>query len=298
MTGNSKLLDGIAIFKSVVDSGGFSAAARRLGHSTSHISKVVGQLETRLGVRLLNRTTRSINLTDEGQNFYRHSLTIIEIAEEATRAATDQQDHPCGVLRVSAPVSFGLTHLSHHLPKFMQLYPDVKLDIDLNDRLVDVISEGYDLAIRVGHLSDSSLIAKKLCELRGVVVAAPSFWGEHGRPEHPSELSNYTSLTYSNLKTPSQWTFTGKDGGLIKVDLEWVLSCNSAEMTTALAVAGIALGRLPSYVCQPEIDRGELEVVLSDFEDGPLGIYALYPHRALLSSKVRAFVGFLSDTMG
>ncbi len=296
MTYNSKLLDGIAIFTSVVEAGGFSAAARELGHSTSHISKVVGQLETRLGVRLLNRTTRSISLTDEGHSFHTHSRTILEIAEEATRTAIEQQDSPRGLLRVTAPVSFGLTHLSQHLPEFMRLYPDVKLEVDLNDRMVDVIAEGYDLAIRVGRLSDSSLIAKKLYELRGVVVAAPSFWTEHGRPEHPSELSNYPSLTYSNLKTPSQWTFTGKDESVIKVDLKWVMSSNSAEMTTALAVAGIALGRLPSYACQSELDAGKLEVVLSDFEDGPLGIYAIYPHRALLSSKVRAFVDFLSNT--
>jgi len=293
MAYNAKLLDGIVIFASVVDAGGFGAAAKRLGHTTSHVSKIVATLEQRLGVRLLNRTTRSVSLTDDGQAYYDRCKVILDVAEEASAITETRRAEPRGKLRLTAPVSFGLSHLSHMLPKFMDLYPDVTLDIELNDRKVDIVAEGFDLAIRVGALEDSGLISTRLAESRGVVVASPIYWDRFGRPTQPTDLTAHKCISYSNMPTPGEWMFQSETNGTEKVKLEIATLCNSAELETALAVAGKGVTRLPEFTCKEELASGNLEIVLADYEMEPLGIYAIYPHRAHLSVKVRAMVEFI-----
>lgn len=297
MAYNVKLLDGIVIFVGVVEAGGFSAAAKRLGHTASHVSKMVAALEHRLGVRLLNRTTRSVSLTDDGRAYFDRCRVILDIAQEATALAEERQITPQGTLRMTAPVSFGLSHLSNLLPAFTASCPDVTLDVELNDRMVDIVAEGFDLAIRIGVLDDSSLISVRLAQSRGVVVASPSYWDRHGRPSGPDDLMRHDCISYSNLAAPEEWTFRTKSGGekIVRVPIRAL--ANSAELETALAVAGVGVTRLPAFSCQKEIDTGALEVVLSEFETAPMGIFAVYPHRAHLSAKVRAMVDFLRDKL-
>jgi len=295
MTPNSKLLDGIVIFSSVVDAGGFSAAGKRLGHSTSHISKSVAELERRLGVRLLNRTTRSISLTEDGRAYHQRCRIILDIAEEAGAVAEERRDEPRGTLKLTAPVSFGLSHLANSLPEFLRRYPDVVLDVELNDRMVDLVSDGFDLAIRVGRLEDSSLVSTKLSESRGIIVASPEYWDRNGRPTSPTDLKHHKCISYSNMATPDEWSFRTPEGKHQKVKVPLAAQCNSAELETAFAAAGLGVTRLPEFACQTALESGKLEIVLSAFEAEPLGIYAVYPHRAHLSAKVRAMVDFLRE---
>ncbi len=296
MSYNSNTLDGIAVFASVVEENGFSAAAKRLGHSPSHISKEVTKLEQRLDVRLLNRSTRSIHLTDEGQAYYDRCRLILETVQEAESVAAEGQASPSGSLRITAPVSFGLGQLRHTLPQFIKAFPDIRLDVEFNDRMVNIVDEGIDVAIRIGRLQDSSLIARKLADYRGVIVGAPSYWNQHGRPAHPSELNAHKCISYSNMANPSVWEFNDKSDP-IKVSLNLAAQCNSAELETELAVAGIGVTRLPLFACEKEVAAGNLEIVLEDFEQEPLGLYAIYPHRAHLPAKIRVFIEFLENTI-
>ena len=297
MNYNSTLLDGMVIFATVVESGAFGAAGKRLGHSASHISKSVAALERRLGVRLLNRTTRSVSLTDDGRAYYERCRIILDVAEEAVAFAEQRHAQPKGKLRLTAPVSFGLSHLSELLPKFMDRHPDVILDIELNDRKIDLVAEGFDLAIRIGELGDSSLISTRLASTRGVVVAAPSYWDRHGRPECPEDLQKHACISYSNINTPNKWTFATSSGEIETVTVPIKALCNSAELETALAVAGKGVTRLPAFTCQRELAEGQLETVLEAYENAPIGIFAVYPHRAHLSVKVRAMVDYLKHEL-
>ncbi len=297
MSYNSTLLDGVAVFAAVVESGGFTAAAKRLGHTPSHMSKEITKLEGRLGARLLNRSTRSISLTDEGRAYFEHCRSIVETAQEAESEAMRGQAAPSGTLRIAAPVSFGLSHLRRILPPFMQRYPDVVIDIEFNERLIDLISEGVDVAIRIGRLQDSALVARKLGAFRGVVVAAPSYWKKHGRPSHPNDLKSHKCISYSNMADPSVWEFVSADGEAIRVGVDLSAKCNSAELETALAVAGAGVTRMPHFVCENEVAAGKLEIVLEEFEQEPMGLYAVFPHRLHTPAKVRCFVDFLEDSL-
>ncbi len=293
MTYNSNLLDGMTIFVSVVDEGGFSAAGRKLRHSTSHISKVIQSLETRLNTRLLNRTTRSISLTDEGQKYYETVSVIVDMAKDMTDGLQDNKVVPSGRLRITAPVSFALGHLVNSLPEFMNLYPDIQVELELNDRKVDIVSQGYDLAIRIGQLDDSSLIARKIGESYGVIIASPDYWDLHGRPSRPSDLTDHRCLTYSNMANPNIWHFSkgGKDN--IKVKIKPVAACNNAEMEMALALAGVGVTRLPAFVCETYLKNGQLEPVLKDYQSDPMAIHIVYANRSHLPAKIRAFVDFM-----
>lgn len=297
MSYNSESLDGVAVFASVVEENGFSAAAKRLGHSPSHVSKEVTKLEQRLGVQLLNRSTRSLHLTDMGRAYYDRCRVILDTAEEAECVAAEGQASPRGSLRVTAPVSFGLGHLCGALPQFINAFPEIKLDIEFNDRMVNIIDEGVDVAIRIGRLQDSSLIARKLANYRGVVVGAPAYWKQHGKPKHPNDLASHQCISYSNMANPSVWEFVNQTEHF-KVAVPLAAQCNSAELETALCVAGVGVTRLPLIACEKEIAAGDLEIVLEEFEQQPLGLYAVYPHRAHLSMKTRAFIEFLENSLG
>lgn len=288
------MLEGIDVFVHVVEAGGFSAAARKLGKSTSFVSKEVTRLEARLGARLLNRTTRSIGLTDSGRLYFEQCRQIVADAAEAAHGVTDHHAAPRGVLRISTPVSLGLGMLSDALPAFSERYPQVTYDLDLNDRAVDIVLEGYDVVLRIGHQDDPNLIARQIGVARGMTVASPDYLDRHGRPAYPSELAKHVCLGLPVPSTPPRWVYY--DGGEpVRVDIETRLQCNSDEMELQLALGGLGVTRLPDYICGKDVAAGRLEQVLEKYQAPPRRIFAAYPHRRHLSPKVRIFVDFLAE---
>jgi DNA-binding transcriptional LysR family regulator len=291
---NLDLLDGVAVFVGVVDAGSFTAAAQALGHSTSYISKLITRLEKRLGSRLLNRTTRTISLTDAGRAYYERCSQIVLDAENAERSINRLQESPSGLLRVNAPVSFGTRRLLDVLPAFLHRYPDINLDVEFNDRYIDVVSEGYDVVIRVGFNKDSNLVMRAFTSSHSVVVASPEYLRRRGTPTTAEELVNHDCITYSLLPTPNHWEFF-KEGERSTVTVTARAMYNNAEMGVAMGKQGIGIARLPLFTCEEEVNRGELKLFLQDYEQTPFDVYAVYPHRQYLTAKVRAFVDFLVE---
>lgn len=288
------LLDGVAVFVGLVNAGSFTAAARALGHSTSYVSKEITRLEKRLGSRLLNRTTRTISLTDAGRAYYERCSQIVIDAENAERSINQLQEMPSGLLRINAPVSFGSIYLLDVLAKFMHRYPEVKLEVELNDRLIDVVAEGYDVVIRVGEIKDSNLVARKFTSSRGVVIASPDYIKRKGCPKQAEDLAQHDCITYSLLPMPTQWDFY-KNGVRSSVTVDPRAMCNSAAVEVAMVMQGIGITRLPLFTCEQEVANGDLQIILEDYDQMQFDVYAVYPHRQYLTAKVRAFVDFLVD---
>ena len=291
---NTDLLDGVAVFVGVIDAGSFTAAARALGHSTSYVSKEITRLEKRLGSRLLNRTTRSISLTDAGRAYYERCRQIVIDAENAERSINQLQETPSGLLRINAPVSFGSEYLLDVLSQFMHRYPEVKMEVEFNDRIIDVVAEGYDVVIRVGEIKDTSLVARKFTSSRGIVVASPDYIKRKGCPKYAEDLMQHDCIAYSLLPSPTQWDFY-KDGERSSVTVDPRVMCNSAAIEVAMVVQGIGITRLPLFTCEQEVASGELQIILEDYDQLELDVYAVYPHRQYLTAKVRAFVDFVVD---
>jgi DNA-binding transcriptional LysR family regulator len=288
------LLDGVAVFVGVINAGSFTAAAHALGHSTSYVSKAVTRLEKRLGSRLLNRTTRTISLTDAGRAYYERCSQIVIDAENAERSINQLQEKPSGLLRINAPGSFGSKYMLDVLSQFMHRYPEVKLEVEFNDRLIDVVAEGYDVVIRVGEIKDSNLVARKFTSSRGVVVASPDYLKRKGCPKRAEDLAQHDCIAYSLLPTPTQWVFY-KDGVRTSVTVDPRAMCNSAEIEVAMAVQGIGITRLPLFTCEQEVANGDLQIILADYDQLKYDVYAVYPHRQYLTAKVRAFVDYVLD---
>jgi DNA-binding transcriptional LysR family regulator len=290
-------LTGMAIFARVVEAQSFTAAAAQLGMSRSAVSKAIAGLEDRLGARLLNRTTRRLALTEVGQGFYERCARIVAEAEEADLAVSRLQVAPRGTLRLSAPVSFGNLHLAPALPDFMRRYPELRVEIDLADRTIDLLDEGYDLALRIGALPDSSLIARRLADNHMVLCAAPSYWQRRGRPHEPRDLAGHACITYAYQRNPSEWPFAGP-GGPFTVRVDGPLRSNNGDLSLAMALAGLGVVVVPRFLCGSHLADGRLEPVLQDWMPPPTGIHAVYPHGRHLSAKVRAFVDFLVERLG
>ncbi len=289
---NTDLLDGVAVFVAVINTGSFTAAAEMLARSTSYISKQITRLEKRLGSRLLNRTTRTISLTDAGRAYFERCSQIVIDAENAERSINQLQESPRGLLRVNAPVSFGSMYILDHLPEFMQLYPEVKLEVEFNDRLIDVVGEGYDVVIRVGETRDSNLVARKFTSTKSVTVASPEYLKRRGRPQQAEDLLQHETISYSLLPSPAVWEYV-KDGKRYNINTDPRVMCNSAEIEVVMALQGIGITRLPLFACEQEVANGDLQIILEDYEQPERGVYAVYPHRQYLTAKVRAFVDFI-----
>ncbi|MDV7338413.1 LysR family transcriptional regulator [Terasakiella sp. A23] len=287
-------LTGMMVFAQVVQSGSFSKAADALGMSKSSVSKKVTYLEDRLGVRLLNRTTRKLSLTEIGQVFYERCERIMSEAEEAELAITRLQDEPRGHLKISAPMSFGIKHLGKPLATFMGQYDDLSVDVSLNDRFVDIVDEGFDMAIRIGRLPDSSLIAKKIGSSRLMIAASPDYLDKHGRPTHPRELENHRCIGYTLSRDVGYWHFqeNGKD---LSVKIDGYIKMNNGDLGRHMTLAGAGVGVSPAFIIGPDVADGNLELILEDYEPEPVNIYAVYPHNRHLSAKVRLFVDFLKS---
>ncbi len=295
LNNNTSLFDGMILFCAVVENDGFTAAARKLGHTPSHVSKEIARLEQRLGVRLLNRTTRTVSLTDVGSRYFEKACHIIEDARQAEDQILSVASTPSGLLKISIPVSFGLSCLNAWLPEFLSLYPDIRLSIDASDRIVDIVAEGFDVVVRAGQLGDSDLVAKRLMMSRLLIVASPDYLEKAGIPKAPEDLANHALIDFSHRQLANTWRFSGHDGENISIPVSARVTCNSGETEEVLAIDGIGITRLPSFVCQKAIDSSALVSILEPFENPPIGIYAIYPSRLQLAPKVRVFVDFLNE---
>ena len=296
---DTQLLDGMVTFKQVVDCGSFSQAAILLNHSKSYISGEINKLEHRLGVRLLNRTTRQISLTAAGEIYYRQCQNIINDALQVERQLSGQQLSPKGNLRVSCPVSFALARIRPILGEYMELYPQVIVELELNDQLVDVVADGYDLAIRAsGQLPDSSLVSRKLTNVEIVTIAAPSYLEKWGRPQTPDELVHHRTINFRSTVNQNVWQYQYHSGQqtTVKVDSHFVT--NSAEMELALCIAGQGIARVPKLVLSDEIKKGSLVLLFDDLLPVTVDIFLIYPNRKFMPSKVRSFIDFLVNKMG
>src|SRR5438094_7183195 len=285
-------LDGIAAFARVVENGSFSAAARHLKISKSAVSAQVQRLEERLGIRLLNRTTRRISMTEAGAAYYRHCARILAEAEAAEQAASALQREPRGTLRISAPDSFGWMHVAPAVPDFLKRYPELSIDIALSPAHVNLVDEGLDLAIRIGVLEDSPLVVRKLAPSRLVVCAAPAYLKQHGTPREPGDLAKHNCLCTSLLPWGDEWRLAGKRGE-VRVAVGGSLRSNNAEVLRAAALDGIGIGLLPTWAVAQPLRAGALRRVLDVWEPPASTIYAVYPGNRLMSMKVRAFVDHL-----
>jgi len=291
-------LAALEAFARVAETGSFSAAARALGLSKSLISRQVSALEADLGARLFARTTRSLTLTEAGRGYYDQVVRILAQMEEADLSVSQLQATPRGKLRVNAPMSFSLLQLAPALPDFLELYPEIDVDIAMNDRRVDLLEEGFDLAIRIGRLADSSLIARKLGPVRRVVSASPDYLKERGIPVTPADLRRHDCLCYSNADTVDEWRFAEPDGRPVSVEVKGRVRANNGDLLRIAALRGMGLVDLPSFLVAQDLEKGTLVSVLETFirQDG--GVYAVYPHARYLPPKIRVFVDFLAERWG
>lgn len=287
----------MATFVATVDHGGFTAAADQLGLSRAAVSKQIKLLEEHLGVRLLNRTTRRVSLTDVGRVYQERCRSILADIDEAESCAGEEAEVPRGRLLVNAPMSFGVHHLGPAVAAYCGAYPQVQVSLDLNDRFVDVVAEGFDVVIRVARMSDSELVARRLAPCRLVTCASPDYLTQFGRPTVPQDLALHRCLVYSHATTGALWTFTGAEGSE-SVRVNGPVCANNGEILRAAAVAGLGIAMQPTFLAYEEICSGRLEILLADFSPPEVAVYAVYPSRRFLSAKVRTFIDFLSGHFG
>ncbi|MDU0355254.1 LysR substrate-binding domain-containing protein [Paraglaciecola aquimarina] len=293
-TVNSNLFDGMAIFVALINHGSFTKTALASGHSTSYISKEINKLEERVGVRLLNRTTRKLSLTPAGKHYFQQCLQIVENAQLAHATLLGQQQEPAGTLKISCPVSFGLSRLQPLLADFMGAYPKVKIELELNDRKVDLVAQGYDLAIRASHkLESSSLISRRLMSSEALVIASPAYIAEYGMPTKPLELIEHKTISYANVKQPNLWQFIDSSGQTSVVNVESHVLTNNSEMKLALCLAGKGITRLPRFNLHGEIESGRLVELFPTYQKSQIDVFLVYPSKRHMSSKVRAFIDFV-----
>jgi DNA-binding transcriptional LysR family regulator len=290
--------DNMRVFAKVVESGSFTGAAARLGMSVSMVSQHVKELEERLAARLLNRTTRKVNLTEVGRAYYQRCTRLLADLEETERAVSDMHAAPRGELRVNAWPSFGVRHLALAIADFTTRFPAISVELLLSDRMVDLIDEGFDVAVRGEPLHDSSLIARQLSPLRVVVCGAPSYFETHGTPRTLSDLTNHNCLTLTGSSLYRMWHLRAADGTTLDISPVGNLRANISSALAAAALAGHGLAYLPTYLVSEALQSGRLVTVLDDYVATPYTIRALYPHNRHLSAKVRAFVDFLAARFG
>jgi DNA-binding transcriptional LysR family regulator len=279
-------------FAAVVDRGSFVRAADGLDLSKTAVSRLVGELESRLGVRLLHRTTRKLSLTDEGELFHERCKQLLAGLDEAEAELTSHAGEAIGQLRINVPVTFGLLHLAPLWPAFMVLHPKVQLDVTLSDRLADLVDEGYDLAVRIARLAASSLVSRQLTSTRLVLCASPEYLRRHGTPAHPSDLVRHSVISYTLLSMGEHWEFDGPQGRHV-VKVVPRMRTNSGDTCCAAAVRHQGIVLQPSFLVGTHLASGDLVEIMPQYRSIELGIYAVYPSRKHLTPKVRALIEFL-----
>ncbi|MEM6902260.1 MAG: LysR family transcriptional regulator [Pseudomonadota bacterium] len=283
------------VFVQVVDQGSFAGAARHMNLSRAMVSKHIQALEERLGARLLNRTTRRVSLTEIGTAYYEKCQTVLTDVEEAERVVGDLHQAPKGVLRLNGPMSFGARHLSTALTGFKAAYPEVFIDLSLNDRIVDLVEEGYDVAIRIGELADSSLIARKLTPCRRALVAAPSYLEKHGEPKSLRDLQKHNCLVYTLSPKLNDWRFIGPDGTGQSAKVKGTLQANNGDVLRHAAIGGHGIVLQPTFLIGNDIDEGRLVPILTDHMPSEINIHLVYPHNRYLTAKVRSFIDYMVE---
>ncbi len=284
----------IETFVRVVDAGSITTAAEQMHIAKSAVSRRLKELEARLGVQLLQRSSRKQILTNTGQALYQRAVTLLADWAEAEAAASMARIELAGKLRLSAPLSFGIAHLSPAIIEFMKMHPDVDLDVDFTDRFVDLIEEGFDLAVRIGQLAESSLIAKKLATISTVVVASPEYLQRNGIPEKPEDLVHHKECVYGHRRI-SSWRYTKPDGSEEKVELKPRMFTTNGEFLRDVVLAGEGVLKIPRFIVYKNLQEGSLTEILSDYGWDELPMHVVYPPTRHLSSRVRAFVDFLDD---
>jgi DNA-binding transcriptional LysR family regulator len=284
--------DEMSAFAAVADARSFTQGAKRLGVSSAQVSKLVARLENRLGARLLNRTTRDVSLTDTGRAYLERARLLLEDFEALDTSVRDQTG-PRGLLKISAPVSFGATQLTPALLDFAAAYPDVSMDVSSTDRIVNLVEEGFDVAVRIGQLSDSSLVARKLAAVRMVTCASPAYLQRAGAPQALEDISQHEAVIDANLPDPLVWRF-GRHGDYRDVRVHGRLKFSGADACVAAARAGFGITRTPAFAASADLRAGRLVPLLCNFEPELIHVHAVYPHARHLAAKVRVFVDFLA----
>lgn len=280
----------ISAFAAVVEAGSFVRAAERLATSTSTLSRQIAELEQHLDVRLLNRTTRKLSLTEGGQAFYERAVQVLADLEEAEALATSSAAAPRGRLRLTCSHAMGVQRLAPAIASFVARYPEVGFDVSVSDRIVDLVEEGFDLAIRIGQVGSDQLVARKLGDMRLYVCASPAYLRSHGTPRTPADLSGHAVMTYAYSPNPKLWRLTDRDGNAQEVRVSGPLHSNSGDLSIAAAIAGLGVVFEPDFMVRKSLESGLLVRVLPGWESAAGEIWAVYPSRRHLSVKVRLFV--------
>lgn len=287
-------LTDIAVFVQVVESGSFTAAAERLNLSKSVVSKYVSRLESRLGAQLLSRTTRRLSLTEAGTVLHERARRGLQEIDDAEAEVSRLQGAPRGTLRINAPASFGILHVAPALPEFLARYPDLSVDLHLDDRKLDMVEEGFDLSLRISELPDSSLVSRRLAACRHAVVAAPAYLARRGTPRRPEDLRDHNVISYRYQDSVDEWRFRSRGGEVVSVPVGGSLRTNNSLALRVALLGGAGITRTPTFLVGPDIAQGRLIRLLPDYETLEVSIYAVYPERRHLSPKVRAFVDFIA----
>jgi DNA-binding transcriptional LysR family regulator len=290
-------IEAVPIFVRVAEQESFSAAAREVGLSKSQVSKIVRELEDRLGVRLLNRTTRRVSLTSEGQEYFAQCRRILGELQDAEHALSRHQTSPAGLLRVSMPVSLGMRYLAPIVAEFLALHPGIEMDVELSDRRVDLVEEGFDVAIRVGELTESSLVARRLAPTRLFMCASPSYLAARGTPEHPRELEQHACMVYGLQQLQARQWKLERNGEVVLARVGGPIVANNGELLMEAAVAGMGITLAPDFILQSAVEQGKLVRIMVPWSGWSAAVWAVYPHRRHLSPKVRAFVEHISQRL-
>jgi DNA-binding transcriptional LysR family regulator len=288
-------IDAMQAFIAVADLKGFAPAARKLGMSPSGVTRLIAALEERLGARLLQRTTRSVTLTDAGTRYLERARRILTDIEEAESAVEGERTRPGGRLTISAPIGFGRIHVSPVVSAYLKRYPDVSADLRLSDRMINLVEEGVDLAVRIGHLPDSTLVARHVGEMRRIVVVSKAYLRQRGEPGSPEAIASHDTIHFGAMTAEPDWRFAS-DGGDIRISTTPRFTTNSADAAIQYAEAGGGLTRVLAYQAAESLKAGRLRIVLASFEHPPLPIHIVYPTSRLLSAKVRTFIDLVTES--
>ncbi len=291
-------LSATRVFVQVVESGSFARAAAALDMSNAVVTRQVAALEAHLGARLLHRTTRRMSLTAAGEDFHARAVSILEQFAEAQAAAARGTSRPVGLLRISAPLSYGISRLAPVLARFHEQHPQLRLDVDLSDRLVDLANEGIDVALRVATRLDPGIVARRIAALDAVVCAAPSYLRARGRPQQPADLARHDTLSFSYLWAGDEWPFTAPDGRSERVRVRPTVHSSNGDLLRELAIAGAGVILQPRFIVEQALRAGTLVPILESYRTLDLNLYALYLSQRFLPNKVRVFIDFLVDALG
>lgn len=286
-----------AVFAKVVETGSFARAADELDMSKAKVSKAVSRLEARLGTGLFHRTSRRLSLTESGRNALERAGRILAEGEAVEAETAAQSAIPRGVVRLAAPVSFGLLHLADILPDFLARYPEVTLDVSLADHKVDLVAEGFDLAVRIAQLPDSSLLARKVCDMRVMLVGAPRYFEAFGKPQHPRDLVQHRCFTYANADNPGLWRFTDANGEETSVNVEGPMRVNSSESLSPSLRAGLGLALQPEFICWRDLQAGTLETAMCDWRPPTPALHIVSPPGRLRPVRVKVLMDFLAERL-